>query len=1342
MNKYFIPAVVAAALPLMFAPAANGQKTYNIEDLIKVHPKYAQKNNAEDKRIVKNGKYQYIIQFKDAPVTTYHGGLDGLAATSLQGSYGVNATTDNKLNVQSNATQAYLSYLDKKQGSAVQAMTSAVGHSLEIESKFRLAINGVVTYLTEKEADRVAQLPHVAHIKVSEKHELQTYAGPEWIGAGKAWEGTAHHVATKGENIIVGIMDTGINPFNASFSDTPADGYEYSNPFPTYNYDPLGVYHKDKEGEDTGGPVGGCLVVADHCNDKVVGIFANDLFLDYYEEEFDLPRIGLDYHAHGSHVASTVAGNAVVVPIYNHAGDASVQNVNISGVAPHATIISYAVCVPVGGCHESATLSAIEHAISVGVDVLNYSVGGGADNPWNDPAALAFLNASKAGIHMANSAGNNGRSGSGTIGSPSSAPWAFSVAAASHDAAFTPVELTLSGGDAPLATITGEAITSALSEHPIVFAGDYDEDGEGLCLEPFAEGTFDGKIVICKRGAAARVTKGSNVLAGGAVGFVLANADASADDIYADPHSLPAIHINSTHGAALLSWLQTGSEHKAAISASEQVSDPDVANIVAAFSSRGPNPFPWNDSSWLLHPNADRHAIQNLLKPQITGPGVNIYAANAHSHPIKIDGDGYEGNSPEHAQVPPYRYMSGTSMSAPHIAGALALLKSMRPDLTVPEMQSAIMMTANQDMVAEFMHRNTGELYYKEANFFDMGAGMIDIEKASRAALVLDVNVDENNVSDYERANPWRNLDGEFIWEEEPEIYMHELNLSSLTRYQCIIECDWQRTLKATKAGNWTVSVEYITDGVDITLDAEQINLSVGEEVSLNITASLNANTATDWQFANLVLTSQDTSLPVQRIPMAISFVPGMVPDQLTMEVSKDSGSLQFGPITAGNPQSAVFKLLGFDKAEYYETTTEWYETEKPHTIDSFYDGAAFTVKPGTKTLIIDIVESTSPDVDLFISYDLDSNGVFDGKADAMNDVLCFSWGSDSNERCIIENPRVGYYIAATHNYQGSEENGTDTHKLAITQVKDSTENTSVSVPTDAVAKEGFYLDANYNFPMISGESYYGVLTSGTSVEEPENIGITLIRIERADSMMSVTTEQELVLAGAPLAYSISLNANNSDTVRNGTLSVTLPEGIEAELADGMSLDGQTLSWAVEQLPNSDAQTHELVLDTTAVDTLTLLELEVSFIPSNNEEERVIASLVTIESLPVALINGNSSGGHNLAIGDKFTLDASSSETSFTDDNLTYSWTQVSGPELALAIDGENSALASFTAPEVTADTGYGYELVVANERHSSAAASISFTVAAPAPAPEKGSSGGSMFYLSMLALFSLFRRR
>src|SRR5690606_17881673 len=171
------------------------------------------------------------------------------------------------------------------------------------------------------------------------------------------------------------------------------------------------------------------------------------------------PPYGLDYDGHGTHVASTAAGNVLHdVPAYGPTGvQGEYTFPEISGVAPHANIVSYQICHQGDrgwGCDTMLTVAAVEHAIENGIDVINYSIGGWTEDPWFSIDGMAFLSARAAGIHVAVSAGNAGPEWR-TVSSPATAPWVTSVAAYTHDRSFSDITFgNFAGGNTAPAVMT------------------------------------------------------------------------------------------------------------------------------------------------------------------------------------------------------------------------------------------------------------------------------------------------------------------------------------------------------------------------------------------------------------------------------------------------------------------------------------------------------------------------------------------------------------------------------------------------------------------------------------------------------------------------------------------------------------------------------------------------------------------------------------------------------------------------------------------------------------------------------------------------------------------------
>ncbi len=322
--------------------------------------------------------------------------------------------TEGRLELNSDLARDELGVLDRQFEDVLIGMSAELGRDLQPDLRYRMGLNGFSVKLNAQEAKRLATLDGVRFVRKETFAKMQTDAGPRWIGAEEVWNGAGNLTANRGAGVVVGIIDSGINWDHPSFQDPGQGGgagYDHVNPY--------------------GSQLGLCSKPSVLCNDKLVGVY--DFVQDIPGTEFvENNNDGFDDGDHGAHTAGTVAGNPVDYEI-------SGVPVTVSGVAPNANIVSYRVChrenpdePDAGTCAGSWILAAIDQAIADGVDVINYSLGSEAFDPWFSADALTFLNAVNAGIFIAVSAGNSGPDAS-TVGSPANAPWLTAVGAATHD---------------------------------------------------------------------------------------------------------------------------------------------------------------------------------------------------------------------------------------------------------------------------------------------------------------------------------------------------------------------------------------------------------------------------------------------------------------------------------------------------------------------------------------------------------------------------------------------------------------------------------------------------------------------------------------------------------------------------------------------------------------------------------------------------------------------------------------------------------------------------------------------------------------------------------------------
>jgi len=828
------------------------------------------------------GPATYIVQLEAAPLASYRGDVSGLMATSPA------AIGTKKLDLNSAASRAYRAYLAEARKTLLQQMQQEVGRAVNVLYTYDVAYNGLAVELTPEEAAQVALMPGVRRVIRNFERYIQTDTSPEYLNAVGIWDSsnTGTLGGTMGAGIVVGIIDTGINMDHPSFAATGDDGYTHTNPLGDGVYTGWCNPAHPKYDSD--------LV----CNAKLIGVYS-------YPDSGDDPE---DDHSHGSHTASTTAGNVILTPTTT----SGVEFAQMSGMAPHANIIAYDVCTAAGGCQSSSILAAIDDAVADAVDVINYSIGGGPTNPWDDPDSVAYLAARDAGVFVATSAGNDGPD-PGTAGSPGNSPWLITVANGTHNRGFAANGVVDMQGGTPPADIPGTGISGEYTAQ-IVYAADY---GNALCgsgpqatpTNPFAPGTWDGEIVVCDRGTYYLVDKAAHVLEAGAGGVIIANTAATGAQTYYTDFGMPGTHVTYDNGELLRAWLVDSDTnvYTATITASPVIHDDDLGDILAAGSSRGPNVNP------------------NFIKPDIMAPGTNIFAA-------------YAGDADS------FGMMSGTSMASPHVAGAAALMRALYPDWTEAEIQSALMMTSKSGVV-----KQDGST---PADPFDVGAGRLDLTNTALVGLVLD-----ETTANFEAADPA--LGG------DPTT----LNLASLASGACLQECSWERTFRNTtgEAITWTVS---FTGDVAMVADPAVFTVAADATQVVEFTADVSDEVDGVWLFGTVILTANDPNLPVQHLPIAVMPTSGVLPDLVTVNTHRNAGAQMIEDVQAIEILTMTVEAFGLVQADLHDillnqdpTNSEVYDD-----LDQVYV-TAVAVPAGAKRIVAEITDSEAPDVDLFVVF-------------------------------------------------------------------------------------------------------------------------------------------------------------------------------------------------------------------------------------------------------------------------------------------------------------------------------------------------------------------------------------
>ena len=609
------------------------------------------------------------------PVASYAGGIPGLEATSP-------AVTGRPLDDEGSAAAAYEGYVGSLERRVEDAVRGRIPNAV-IRRSFRIAYGGLAIQVPAGRVRDLLSIPGVVAVQRDVLEQPMTSVTPHFLGADRVWPLIGGQ-DDAGSNVIVANIDTGVWPESPSFVDRGL-------PAPPGTY---GCQFGDGTDPTLGAPF--------TCNDKLIGAYA---FTTTYLEavgavpgEFcDMATMvcsARDPDGHGTHTLSTAAGDRV-----DSAKIFGIERGPISGMAPGAHVIAYRVCL-VQGCFESDSVAAVQQAIQDGVDVLNYSIGGGAD-PFSDPVELAFLDAYAAGMLVNASAGNDGPD-AGTV--EHGGPWVDTVGASYSPRNFlTTLHLRASNGDTFAGT--GATITPGIaSPTSVVDAGDLSGYHDSLCKTPLPSGSATGKVIVCKRGVNGRNEKSFNVMHGGGAGMILYNP--THQDLFTDNFWVPTIMVDAGKfrgkvqpAAAMNAFIASHSGVTATWDTGRPTSvRPDVMTI---FSSKGP--------------------VGDFVKPNVTAPGIQILAGNT-PEPIDV------------AAGPPgelFQVIAGTSMSAPHATGVAALVKAVHPDWTPGQVLSALMTSTVQDVLKE--DGNT------PADPFDDGSGSIRADRAVHPTLTFDV---------------------------------------------------------------------------------------------------------------------------------------------------------------------------------------------------------------------------------------------------------------------------------------------------------------------------------------------------------------------------------------------------------------------------------------------------------------------------------------------------------------------------------------------------------------------------------------------------------------------------
>ena len=809
-----------------------------------------------------NGKVRVIVGLSLPPLAAHMAspGLFGFAPRR-------------KLDVASSSSQAYLAREDAAQEQAIATLQRTIPQAV-VSRRFRLVLDGITVTLPYSKLTKLMNESFAAKVYPSLRYTFNLNRSTSVIGV-PAFQA---QTGANGAGVKVAVVDDGVDNEHPFLNPT---GFSFPPGFPKG--------------------------VAGFTSPKVI-----------VARSFAPPRanntpLDRDQSFHGTFVSGIIGGVAGTDVPAGRIGSCSLANggchpavSGLSGVAPRAWLANYRVFNtpnPLGGCCSGNTpeiVAAFEAAVQDGMDVINFSGGGPQTDPRRDALIDAVANVAKAGVVPVISAGNDRDFfGLGTVGSPGTAPDAISVGATTNAHVFNGVLTVVAPSKPELKQIvfvpgsSGVPASWETKDQRVVDVGKVvGADGKPvsrlLCAtsgnpnDPrsttLPQGSLNGSIALVTRGGCTFDSKSARASAAGAIGMIVV------DDHAGDP------------GSVLTSGLEGG-----------MISDLDGAHVRQAMAENGgvatiriARPVKQDfevGTSWAGVPTSFSAGgltpFGHQLKPDISAPGAQILSSTLP----EFAGDDYA-------------FLDGTSFSAPHISGLVALLLQRHRSWTPSQVKSALMSTAGPAF--------DDTALTKEAPVLVEGAGLARIGSADHPLIFTDPQSLSFGYLDATKGATSKTI---------------QVALSDA----------------GDGAGAWQVELEPQSTSPGATVEAAPFTLPAGGTVVLQAVARTSGDAVAGDDYGFLLLRRGEVT---RRIPYAFSVTrSGLANASVTPIKTNQTGDTRTGPDRADVYRwpTAPFGITGLFGVD---TTVQDTGSEKVYSMDiptgAVNAGAAVT-SPGPK---------------------------------------------------------------------------------------------------------------------------------------------------------------------------------------------------------------------------------------------------------------------------------------------------------------------------------------------------------------------------------------------------------
>ena len=510
----------------------------------------------------------------------------------------------------------------------------------------------------------------------------------------------------------------------------------------------------------------------------------------------------------------------------------------VVGVAPEVSFGAYRVFGCAGSTTADIMIAAMEMALADGMDVLNMSIGSAFQWPQY-PTAVASDNLVNRGMVVVASIGNSGANGLYSAGAPGLGQKVIGVAAFDNSHVLLPY---FEVNDAKIGYIP------MTYSGPIPTSGSFEVEWVGEACTAL-EVDLTGKVALAVRGTCAFSVKAINAITAGAVGVVIHNnvagifsgtLGASIDDV------TPVVGISLADGLFIRS--QETPVYMTWTDQMESFLSP-TGGLISSFSSYGLSP-------------------DLALKPDIGAPGGNIYS----TYPLEKGG---------------YATLGGTSMSSPHVAGAVALLLQAKPNTPSQIVRTLLQNSADP----KNWWGNPGLGYLDMVH--RQGAGMLDIDDA----ILATTKIEPGKLS---------------LGESEFGPAIHTLMVENNSGYPVTYNL---AHVPALSTGPNTFTVGAMTGFASVSFSSPSVTVPAGGMATVDVTITANPGLSDLSQYGGYIVFTPQDGGQAYRVPYA-----GLKGDYQSKMVLTSGG---YGlPVLGWSPNGVnfgfaaeydVFTMQGFD---------------------------------------------------------------------------------------------------------------------------------------------------------------------------------------------------------------------------------------------------------------------------------------------------------------------------------------------------------------------------------------------------------------------------------------------